>query len=125
MTYTAVVLDDKSHARLVEIFGPTWEDERGWETIAHHMTMNMGNIKPGWQHWLGKTVSLKVVAYAGNNKVKAVQVETSVPTDNKIAHVTLAVNRGNGGKPVMSNQLTNWSPVKNEIYLSGVVEEVT
>lgn len=124
MTYSAVVLDDKSHQKLVNIFSFTWSDEPGWETIAHHMTINMGRLTNSNQHWLGEKVTLKVVAFAGNDKVKAVEVECSVPSSNKVAHITLAVNRSKGGKPVMSNQLANWSPIKNEIYLTGTVEEV-
>jgi hypothetical protein len=67
---------------------------------------------------------LKVVALGIDEKVIAVKVE-GFPTVNKIPHVTLAVDVNNGGKPVMSNNITEWQPVKNMMFmLKGVVQEI-
>lgn len=124
VSYTGIVLDEKSHNKLLEIFGPTWEDEPGWEPIAHHMTIKMGGLPQDKQHLLGMKFSLRIIAFAGNDKVKAVEVEAPIDTVNKTPHITLAVNRARGGKPVMSNQLTDWVPVKSELIVFGTVQEV-
>lgn len=120
--YTALVLTDQSHAKLVSMFRD--QIPADWEIVAHHMTMNMGSIKPQFEHLLGTFADLVVKKLAIDDKVAAVEVETDVPTINKIPHITLAVNRKTGGKPVMSNQLTNWQPVDEPIVLRGRVEEV-
>jgi len=124
ISYSGIVLDEKSRTKLLEIFKPTWEDEDGWETIAHHMTIKMGPLPEDRRNMIGSRFTMRVVAFAGNDKVKAVEVESPIDTINKTPHITLAVNRGNGGKPMMSNSLTNWVPVKTELYVTGIVEEV-
>lgn len=42
---------------------------------------------------------------------------------NKIPHITIAVNVAGGGKPVMSNNITDWQPM-NPVSLKGTVSEV-
>lgn len=124
VSYSGIVLDEKSHRKLLEVFGPTWESEQGWEPIAHHMTIKMGGLPEDKRHLIGQEFTMKVVAFAGNDQVKAVQVEAVIDTANKVPHITLAVNRARGGKPMMSNMLTNWTPVKSELYVKGTVQEV-
>lgn len=124
--YSAIVLDDKSHNKLIEIFGSTWQDNPDFEIIPDmHMTISMGQLPVTMDDLVGQEFSMKVLAFAGNDKVKAVEVESPVQTKNKIPHITLAVNRKAGGKPVMSNALTNWVPVVQEIWLKGTVQEVS
>ena len=53
----------------------------------------------------------------------AVKVE-GFDTNNDIPHITLAVNSDAGGKPVMSNQITNWRPISFSLNLTGKVEEI-
>ena len=43
-------------------------------------------------------------------------------SDNTIPHITIAINP-NGGKPVMSNDITDWKPLESPISLTGVVSE--
>lgn len=125
--YSAVVLDEKSHAKLVK-----WATEKfpiiksnGWEVIAHHMTIKMGELPSYLQDDLNTTQSLEVTGYAFDNKVIAVRV-SGYFTTNKNPHITIAVNRGNGGKPVMSNNLTNWQPLGgSSIPLKGQVKEIS
>ena len=45
-------------------------------------------------------------------------------SNNKIPHVTVAVNTLAGGKPAMSNDITDWHPIQN-IKLTGIVSEIT
>lgn len=125
MPYSAVVLDEKSHDKLVK-----WAVEKfavikaeRWEVIAHHMTIQMGELPSYLKSDLDSTQSLEVTGYAWNDKVIAVRV-AGYFTSNKVPHVTIAVNRTKGGKPVMSNQLTNWRPITTPIQLRGTVKEL-
>ena len=121
--YTAVVLDDKSRAALLSRLGNMIPE--GWETIAHHMTMNLGPIAPEYVKFLGMTVVLNATEFAADDKVMAVGVEVdSYLTKNAKPHVTLAVNRANGGKPMMSNKLTEWQKLSEPLILTGKVTEV-
>ena len=54
--YSAVVLDEKSHNEIVNRFKtiiPT-----GWEIIAHHMTINLGELDEKYKKYLNKSVKL-------------------------------------------------------------------
>lgn len=121
MTYTALVLTDESHAKLVAAYKKAVPDD--WSIVAHHMTMNMGRIKPEHEHLLGSFADLVVKEFAMDDLVAAVKVESDIPTVNAIPHVTFAVNRKAGGKPVMSNELTDWKSVE-PMVLRGRIEEV-
>ena len=44
------------------------------------------------------------------------------PSKNAIPHITLAVNP-DGGKPVMSNDISKWQNVK-PFFVTGVVTEI-
>jgi tRNA nucleotidyltransferase/poly(A) polymerase len=89
--YTAVVLDDKSRAKLLQRLGNMIPE--GWETIAHHMTINLGAIKPEYRKFLGMTVAMDAVDFAADDKVMAVGVVIDgIPTINAKPHITLAVN---------------------------------
>ena len=114
--YTAVILDEKSRSQLLaQLIIP-----EGWEIIADHVTINMGAAK---NVQLGSCVDLIVKSYALDDRVMAVAVDGDIPSDNEIKHITIAVNRRNGGKPVHSNKLTNWIAIP-ELIVSGAVQEV-
>ena len=55
--------------------------------------------------------------------IVAVGVSSPIPSKNEIKHITLAVNRKNGGKPFLSNKLKQWSPT-NPLTLKGIIKEV-
>jgi hypothetical protein len=117
--YTAVVLDNNSRMALYQ-YAPSGKE---WSKIAHHMTINMGPAAVGpAAAMVGQAAVLVGRAIAYDDKVVAVQVETTVPSTNSIKHVTIAVNRSNGGKPFMSNHLVNWHPI-DPITLKGVIAE--
>jgi len=122
IAYSAVVLDKKSRSKLLAQLANNIP--QGWEKIAHHMTINMGELKPEYEKYLGMTVPLHVRTVGFSDLVMAIGVETSVPTTNKIPHITIAVNRKDGGKPFMSNKITNWKKIGFGIELQGKVEEV-
>ena len=121
MTYTALVLDEQSHDNLVKQFIVPNE----WTKICHHMTINLGDANAGpAAHLLGQEFEVTAVSFAQDNRVIAVCVESTVPSNNKIKHITVAVNVNGGGKAKHSNELTNWTALVQPIVLRGVVQVV-
>ncbi len=119
--YSAVVLDDASRLKLLSTLGGEIPTE--WKVIAHHVTICFGHGLPReLKHDLGKTVSLTVTHIGSSDMAIAVVVD-GIKTDNKIPHITLAVNDKAGGKPVISNDITNWEVIR-PISLTGVLSEV-
>lgn len=116
--YSAVVLDGGSRASLlarVEHAIP-----KGWDKIAHHMTIVFGKPVPN-QEDLGKEVTLTVTELGSSDMALAVRVE-GYPSKNDIPHVTIAINP-NGGKAVMSNDITEWIKLK-PFNITGKVTEI-
>ena len=121
ISYSAVVLDEKSKQRLLNRFGK--EIPENWIIFAHHMTINLGEIDLNYEKYIGLPIQLTVNSIAKDDKVIAVGV-TGFYSRNTHPHITIAVNRRNGGKPMMSNNLTNWIPLKIPLVLRGIVTEV-
>jgi len=123
--YSAVVLDKKSSDGLLKVFGPMIPE--GWETFAHHMTIKMGALENGSKEKEdlsgGTEITLNVTDFAIDNLVMAAGVE-GYSTTNEKPHVTIAVNREEGGKPFLSNKLTDWKPLGFPLKLTGKVTEV-
>jgi hypothetical protein len=124
--YSAVVLDEKSREKLVK-----WATEKfsiikadRWDIVAHYMTIKMGELPSYLKDDMDNTQPLEATGYAYDDKVIAVRV-TGYFTANDVPHITIAVNRAGGGKPVMSNKLTNWQPLLKPITLRGTVKEVS
>jgi predicted kinase len=113
--YSCVLLDKASHIALLNKV----EVPEGWTVYAHHMTINLGPLKDKSE--LGKKVELTVTKVGISDMAMAVQVE-GYPSKNAIPHVTIAVNP-DGGKPVMSNEITKWQDVKRFVIF-GVVTEI-
>jgi hypothetical protein len=123
--YTAVILDKYSQNILRDTFNNLIPDN--WEWIGHHMTIQLGSLPDDLkERMLGEEVRLKIQSLAIDDKVIAVGVD-GYYTKNKIPHITLAVNRADGGKPVMSNYIdvNKWKTYKTGIILTGIVKEVT
>lgn len=117
VSYSAVVLDNKSHSDLLTEFGDLIPS--GWNMYAHHMTITMGELSDKTD--VGKEVELTVTELGMSEMAMAVRV-TGYPSKNAIPHVTIAVNP-DGGKPRMSNDITDWKPVKN-FKIKGIVTEL-
>ena len=120
ISYSAVVLDETSKKNLVERFRKYIPND--WEIVAHHMTINMGEISPEWVEYVGMDgVKLTVEDVAMDNMVVAVGV-SGFHSKNEKPHITLAVNRKDGGKPFMSNKLENWKKVRPMVLTGKVIE---
>lgn len=124
VSYSAVVLDEESRKKLIKVFW--YLIPSNYEVIAHHMTIKMGaldtNSKEKHDMEDGIEVTLKVIDYAIDDKVMAVGV-SGYPTLNPKPHITIAVNRAEGGKPFMSNKLTDWKPLGFPMTITGKVNE--
>lgn len=129
--YAAIVLDEQSRRDAYDALGvslptDTLDRFQGWDTICHHLTLNMGGLKD--MELAGDRVSLFITAVGYNETAVAFRVDkhsrAGKLSSNEIPHVTLLVDRKNGGKPVHSNNITNWTPVKFEIVLDGTIQEV-
>jgi len=123
MPYSAVVLDSASHVKLIHWLGVKFPPlNKDWEFIAPHMTIAMGGLPASMIRDLGSIQELEVNGFGFNNQVIAVRV-SGYFTTNKNPHVTIAVNRANGGKPVMSNAIANWHDMA-PFKISGTVQEL-
>lgn len=91
----------------------------GWKRFGHHMTICLGPMKD--KSLLGTEHILRVTHVGLSDMAMAVKVDSDIQTKNAIPHVTVAVNP-DGGKPVMSNNITKWQDVKVFLLL-GKVEE--
>jgi hypothetical protein len=123
--WTAIILDKPSHDKLIK-----WLEEKfpivkreGWEIIAHHMTICMGKLPVYLGPDLRTEQTLEITGYGSSDMAIAVRV-AGYYTTNKVPHITLAVNRKDGGKPVMSNDIKNWQSIDTVLKLKGVVTEV-
>lgn len=121
--YTGIILTDESRAHLLKQVGAHIPD--GWDVIAHHLTLNMGGIEDGFAdpRFLNTKADIIVTGYAINDLVFAVRCFTIFQSVNKVPHITVAVNRAAGGKPVMSNNLTDWREIENPLALQGFIKE--
>jgi len=114
--YSCVLLDNQSRTTLLDMIGDRVPEE--WKLFAHHMTINLGELKDKTD--LGKQVTLTVEELGLSDMAMAVKV-SGYSSKNEIPHITIAVNP-DGGKPVMSNKITKWQPIKN-FMIGGVVTE--
>lgn len=126
ISYSGVVLDEKSRTLLLQKVGKLIPS--GWKIIAHHMTINLGELKPEWKRELDSTVYLRVSTFAIDDKVAAVGV-SGFHSINSNPHITIGVNRSGGGKPFQSNNLKDWKPISQitgdiPFMLTGVVKEI-
>ena len=121
ISYSAVVLTEDSHAKLVNKYG--YLTPEGWKIFAHHMTIVFGaGLPTEIKDREGDTVELKVTHIGLNKRVIAFKVE-GFPTNNDIPHVTFAVNVTDGAKPVESNDIEEWVDVV-PFNIEGVVTEI-
>lgn len=124
--YTAVVLDDDSISKLHEIIEQLKTQNtigEDWKISADHVTMNLGGAKD--KGLIGQQVYVNAVAISSNDMVAAlkVTVDKNLDFQGRTPHITLAFNKNAGGKPAMSNQLSDWKKITS-INLKGTIQEV-
>ena len=118
--FASLILGDSSKNKLIDLVSKYIPE--GWKVIAHHMTINFGKGLPeDLKGDLGKTKTITASEIGISEMAVAVKVN-GYYSDNTIPHITIAINP-NGGKPVMSNDITDWKPLESPISLTGVVSE--
>lgn len=121
--YTAVVLTEQSRNQLLQELQGLIPD--GYDIVAHHMTICMADAQSmQLQERLGEEVELQIIEYDLDQRVVAVKVQTEIPSKNVVKHITVAVNKKEGGKPVHSNQLSNWRKLSTELAVRGYIQEI-
>lgn len=124
VSYSGIVLTEKSRNDLKNYIKlPENDLFAEWEFIGHHMTINLGPLKEEYRPLLGQSFDLLVTHVGRTDKVVAVQVDTQFRTKNDVPHITVAINKSEGGKPVMANDITNWEPIF-PFEVEGKLEEV-
>jgi hypothetical protein len=121
MAYTAVVLTEESHKRLLSAVTVPSE----WATYAHHMTIELKPIANSMAAELdGQSQTLTVVSLGVSEAAIAVEVACEAPSKNSRKHVTIAV--APGCKPKQSNDIERWDASADVagMVLEGVVQEV-
>lgn len=132
--YSAIILDEKSQLALSAwadknavvntIRLPALVRDNGWKMYCHHMTVKFGSPTPEFiKQYLDTEQRLEVTHVGVSDKAVAVRV-VGFHSDNKIPHVTVAVNIRNGGKPVDSNKIADWTAVENGPKLKGTFREI-
>lgn len=122
--YTAVVFNNSETGYLFNKF-ESFISNSDFEILCHHMTINMRSADNGpAKDLVGKEFKVVFDSVAKNDKVIAAKVICDCPSNNETKHVTIAVNRKAGGKPFMSNSLTDWQPIE-QFEIKGIVREVT
>jgi predicted kinase len=124
ISYSCVLFENHVSNILLENDYPI-EIPNNWTKYAHHMTINLGELK--YKSDLNRHVGLEVFAVGISDKAMAVKVRAQEwdkqdISKNAIPHITLAINP-DGGKPKCSNLITKWQNIKPFI-VSGVVTEI-
>jgi len=132
--YSALVLDEKSQLALsawadknVKVNGvrlPILVRDNGWKMYCHHMTIQFPGTPEFIKQYVGTEQKLDVTHVGVSSKVVAVRV-VGFHSENKIPHITIAINAPEGGKPVMSNQIASWIPAIGAPKLKGIVKELS
>jgi hypothetical protein len=119
--YSAVILDEKSSSKLLSHF----PSPKNWKSFAHHMTIAFGKSLESLnlEKDKDKIVTLEVTHIGETDKVIAVRVSGYYST-KETPHITLYVNVADGGKPVMSNNITNWIKLDDVFTVTGKVSDV-
>ena len=132
ITYSAIVLDDKSKNLLLSTFIYPNPEFLYWKKFADHSTICIGELPEHLKrYWLDEKITLTATELGISDKAVAVKVKgffnisknsDVTPEESKIQHITLAINPFDG-KPVDSNYITNWQPII-PLKLIGIIKEI-
>ena len=121
MSYVAAVLTDEDRAFLLKVMAKHIPAD--WETICHHMTVHLGAARS--TDALRSLVGIDYDSFAIDDRVLAVRVCAGGEiSDNETPHITVAVNRAGGGKPMHSNLLTDWKLLGETYGACAEIQEI-
>jgi len=131
--YYGVFFSEKTGNAILN-YVKNWFAENGkefpedWKIYCEHMTLvyNDGSegaqkFADGVEPFLGQTASMRVLSIGVSDRAIAIGVDYK--TNNEHSHVTVAVTP-DGGKPVESNYIENWTPAKGDFYVTGTYKKV-
>jgi len=138
--YTAFILDDISHQKLIGIANQLVPGFQQWDPVAHHMTLisptQQGKFSRLPDRFIDQPASVVATGIVMDNRVAAAVIDLSQSQDlfymdgPVYPHVTLGINKkGAGGSKKnnasMSNQLNpaNMIPIQ-PVILTGIIEEL-
>ncbi len=145
-SYTAIVLDPASRDKLlaginkIPSIAELVKSGGMGDAIAHHLTVTLGELKDeAYQKLLGKGCSFQCVALGISDKAIAVKcapifkfggdeldwTKVTRKGDGKFPHITIYVNKAVGGKPIDSNLITTFIPLKGGLKLTGTLKVMT
>lgn len=126
--YSCVLLNPESHELLKSTYCNDLTDD--WKIYCHHMTICLGELPTEFKNRLGEQIEVETTKIGQDDKAFAVKVnlldeelKAYYSVGTKFPHITLAVNKTNNGKPVMSNYIGNWEATEN-IKLYGRITEI-
>lgn len=127
IAYSAIILDEESHDKLINKFGDVPPD---WELYAHHMTICIGELPTIYRDYRGEEIELTVTHYGSTDNVIAVKVDGFFTinrsskreiTNERQQHITISVKPPNS--PKIANEITNWERIK-PFKVKGIVREI-
>lgn len=99
-----------------------------WKIYCDHMTLvfNDGSKEAqkfanGVEPFLGDFASLRSTAIGISDR--AIALEVDYITNNKHSHITVAIVPD--GKPVESNDIEEWIPTTESLYVTGIYKKVS
>lgn len=128
--YTGLFLDQSSKGKLFnitkEIIDDVWPSAKINMFCDHMTSMFYTNIDEDMLKWMSdryeQRYEVKATHIGYTDKALAIRIETEVPSTNAVKHITLATNVDNNGKPVDSNDITNWEPLEDFPILYGSIQ---
>lgn len=126
--YLGIFIDEKSKQDILNLLKENDVNiPQDWKIINHHMTIAFNDksedaqkIFDFYQDNVNPIQSVQVDAIGISNDAIAVRVQFYEPIANKIPHITVAIPPN--GKPVNSNYIQNWFPIKNNITINGIIK---
>lgn len=132
ITYSAIILDDKSKNLLLSTFIYPNPEFLDWKKFADHSTICMGELPEHLKrYWLDEEITLTATHLGISDKSVAVKVQgffnlsknsDLLPEESKIQHITLAINPIDA-KPVDSHNIIDWQSIA-PLKLRGVIKEI-
>lgn len=145
--YTGVFLKDvsrnqlvkwaSSQKQIVDLLGSGYQmNTASGEQLIDHVTLHLGRFNPKLNdiNLLGQPVTFEISTLGISDKAIAFGVSYAnqgvysafgtplVLSQNATPHITIAINPKNGGKPMHSNQIDNWTKIPT-MTIQGVLLE--
>lgn len=122
--YSAVIIEDPKEIEKLKQASDEFVPSDWVRPENYHMTIALGPLPDSlkFRGDLNKEVTLKVTDYGQSEKAFAFKV-TGYMSKNNLQHITMAYNPKEGGRPIDSNYITGWVPIK-PFEVNGIIREI-